>query len=227
MRDSKPKPTLLRSVLHGAVLVMGLASPVFALFGKDAPALWQERFFWDGLLSGRSRAARSQADPLQIPVLKAIAGQTAQQVANLSQIHAYVKAQQDNLAYAFGQPDPGPSLETIQLNFETLSKGSEQVRHNLYYLTARCRMASSQALPDPEAGQASLLILGQIQQMQLALNALYLDTVTVRGRVHENTWAADKFFIFRTESLYRNVVRVQDAIFAVYNSALELHLRSR
>ncbi|MBI5623496.1 MAG: hypothetical protein HZB91_03470 [Elusimicrobia bacterium] len=227
MPDSTVKPRTLRPVLHGLALLLGLASPAFALFGADAPALWQERFFWDALLSGRSRLARSQADPAQIPVLKAIAGQTAQQVANLSQIHAYVKAQQDNLAYAFGQPDPGPSLDTIQANFETLAKGAEQVRNNLYYLTARCRMASTQALPDPEASSASLLILGQIQQLQLRLNALYLDTVTVRGKVHENKWAADKFFIFRTESLFRNVVRVQDSIFTAYNSALELHLRSR
>ncbi|MFA6317062.1 MAG: hypothetical protein WC943_06555 [Elusimicrobiota bacterium] len=220
-------PSRTAPALAGAALLCCLASPARALFGQDTPALWQERFFWDGLLSGRSRMARTQADPMQVPVLKAIAGQTAQQVQNLEQIHAYVKAQADNLAYAFAQPEPGPSLDTIQANFETLAKGADQVRNNLYYLTARCRMASSQALPDAEAGQASLVILGQIQQMQLRLNALYLDAVAVRGRVHENKWATDKFFLFRTESLYRNVVRVQDSIFTVYNAALELHLRSR
>ncbi|MBI4679512.1 MAG: hypothetical protein HY748_18215 [Elusimicrobia bacterium] len=221
------KRLILRAALGCAGLAAFAPGTACALFGADAPALWQERFFWDALLTARDRLARTQADPAQLAVLKAIAGQTAQQVANLSQIHGYVKAQQDNLAYAFSQSDPGPSLETIHVNFDTLAKGAVQVRNNLYYLTARCRMASSQALPDPEAGQASLVILSQIQQLQLALNALYLDAVTVRGRVYENKWAADKFFLYRTELLYRSVVRIQDSIFTVYNSALELHLRSR
>ncbi|MBI5210307.1 MAG: hypothetical protein HY927_10085 [Elusimicrobia bacterium] len=218
---------MLKRALPAVALAVGLSLPAHALFGDQETALWQERFFWDALLNARDKLSRAQADPAQLAVLKVVAGQAAQQVANLEQIHAYVKAQQDNLAYAFGQADPGPSLDTIQANFDTLSKGSVQIRNNLYYLTSRCRMASSQALPDAQAAQSSLVILGQIQQLQLRLNALYLDMVAVRDRVQENKWAVDKFFSHQMELLYRSVVRIQDSIFTVYNAALELHLRSR
>lgn len=194
---------------------------------SESPGLWQERVLWDALLQGRDRLSRGQSDPQMIPVMKAIAGQVAQQVANLQQIDSYMKAQQDNLRYAFSQEDPQPSLETIAANLETLAKGSDQVRHNLYYLTARNRMASSQALPDPEMYQAGLLILGQIQQLQLALNSLYLNAVEARKLVYESQWAADKHFRHKTESLMRNVVRIQDSIFAVYNSGYDLTMRCR
>ncbi len=210
-----------------AALVLLLAAPAAAFFGDDFPVLWQERMFFDALLQARERAARTQSDPMLLPVMKAIAGQAAQQSANLQQIHSFVKAQKDNLGYAFTQPEPEDSLGTIQENFETLSKGAEQVRQNLYYLTARCRIASGQALQDAEMNQASLLILGQIQQLQLDLNALYVDATEVRKQVHDNKWAVDKFFLHKTEDLYRNVVRVQDAIFKVYNSALELNMRTK
>src|SRR5262249_44685763 len=153
--------------------------------------LWQEAYLWDALLTARDRQARAQSDPAMIPVMKSIAGQVAQQVANLAQIDAYVKAQGDNLRYAFSQEDPEPSLETIGANFDTLSKGADQIRNNLYFLTVRCRLASSQALPDTEMYQAALLILGQVQQLQLRLNSLYLDANDAHKLVDENNWATD------------------------------------
>ena len=156
-----------------ALLVLA-AAPARAI--DEPPTLWQERFFWDALTSARDKLARQQSDPMMIPVMKAIAGQIAQQVANLGQIDQYVKAQADNLRYAYAQPDPAPSLTTISDNFTTLTTGSDQVRQNLYYLTSRQRMAASQALPDPEMYQAGLLILGQIQALQLTLNSLFYDT---------------------------------------------------
>lgn len=210
-----------------ACLILFLTVPAAGFFGDDAPSLWQERMFFDALLQARDRAARSQSDPMLLPVMKSIAGQAAQQSANLQQIHSFIKAQKDNLGYAFGSPEPEASLATIQENFETLSKGAEQVKNNLYFLTARCRIASGQALQDAEMNQASLLILGQIQQLQLDLNALYLDATEVRKQVHDNKWAVDKFFLHKTEELYRNIVRVQDSIFKVYNSALELNMRTK
>jgi hypothetical protein len=215
------KPGML--ALAGLLLACGQARAAW----NDSPSLWQERYFWDALLQSRDRVARSQSDPAMIPVLKAIASQVAQQVANLEQIALHVKAQQENLGFAFTQEDPSSSLETIGANFETLAKGADQVRNNLYYLTVRCRVASSQALPDNEMYEATLLILTQVQQLQLQLNALYLDTVEDRRLVYDNAWASDKTFRFRTESLLRSVVRVQDSIFAVYNAGYELAMRSR
>jgi hypothetical protein len=215
----------MRTVLIAAFLIAS-ALPAAAL-DNQTPTLWQERFFWDALLTARDRLARQQSDPMMIPVMKAIAGQVAQQVANLAQIHQYVKAQGDNLRYAYAQPDPQPSLATIINNFETLTTGCDQVRQNLYYLTARQRLASSQALPDPEMYQTGLLILGQVQQLQLTLNALYTDMSMVRGLVVDNNWANDKNFSQKTEELMRSVVRVQDSVFAVYNAGYELAMRCR
>lgn len=209
-----------------AVLILAWAVPAGAL--ADAPpTLWQERFFWDALLPARERMARQQSDPMMLPVMKAVAGQVAQQVANMGQIDQYVKAQSDNLRFAYAQNDPKPSLDTIRDNFATLTTGCDQVRQNLYYLTARQRMAQSQALPDPEMYQAALLILGQVQQLQLTLNSLYYDAAAVRGQVADNKWANDKFFTHTTEELMRSVVRVQDSVFAVYNSGYELAMRCR
>lgn len=205
------------------------AAPAAAPPADDeaGPALWQERFFWDALLTARDKLARQQSDPKMIPVMKAIAEQVAQQVANLGQIHVYVKTQGDNLRYAYAQEDPEPSLATIQANFETLSAGCDQVRQNLYYLTARQRIASSQALPDEEMYQAGLLILGQVQQLQLTLNALYLDTTALRELVGQNAWAADKYFQHKTDGLLRSVMYVQDSVFLVYNAGYELTMRCK
>jgi hypothetical protein len=209
----------------GLALFVACAAPARAV--DVAPSLWQERFFWDALLAARDKAARGQSDPQMIPVMKAIAGQIAQQVANLAQIDQYIKAQSDNLRYAYAQPDPEPSLATISDNLNTLTTGSDQVRQNLYYLTARQRMAATQALPDPEMYQAGLLILGQIQQLQLTLNATYYDAMAARNVVAENKWANDKFFTHKSEELMRSVVRVQDSIFSVYNAGYDLTMRCR
>jgi len=208
-----------------ALALLLLAGPAAAI--DEGPTLWQERFFWDALMTARDRLARQQSDPMMVPVMKAIAGQIAQQVANLGQIDQYVKAQSDNLRYAYAQEDPQSSLQTIGDNFTTLTAGCDQVRQNLYYLTARQRMASSQALPDQEMYQAGLLILGQVQQLQLTLNTLYYDALAARGLVHDNAWANEKLFTHKTEQLMFSVVRVQDSVFAVYNAGYELTMRCR
>ena len=218
-----------RAALWGALaFLLASAPPARAAFPSDqAPTLWQERFFWDALLSARDKMARQQSDPMMVPVMKAIAGQIAQQVANLGQIDQYVKSQADNLRFAYAQPDPKPSLATIADNFTTLTTGCDQVRQNLYYLTSRQRLAATQALPDPEMYQAGLLILGQIQQLQLTLNSLYYDALAARGLVNDNKWANEKFFTDKTEILMSSVVRVQDSVFAVYNSGYDLTMRCR
>lgn len=212
-------------MLHAALLAALLAPAASAQ--EAGPTLWQERFFWDALLTARDRMARQQSDPMMIPVMKAVAGQVAQQVANLGQIQQYVKAQADNLRFAYAQPDPGPSIETIRSNFDTLTAGCDQVRQNLYYLTTRERIAQSQALADPEMYQAALLILGQVQQLQLTLNALYLDATAARDLVAENKWAGDKNFVHKTDELLRSVMRVQDSVFSIYNAGYELAMRCR
>ena len=216
-----------RTARWGALAALLLAAAPARAALDAAPTLWQERFFWDALLSARDKMARQQSDPMMIPVMKAIAGQIAQQVANLGQIDQYVKAQADNLRFAYAQPDPKPSLSTISDNFTTLTTGCDQVRQNLYYLTARQRLAATQALPDPEMYQAGLLILGQDQQLQLTLNSLYYDALAARGLVNDNKWANDKFFTHKTEILMSSVVRIQDSVFSVYNAGYDLTMRCR
>lgn len=218
---------MTRPAPWSAVLLLLLAAGPARAILDQPPTLWQERFFWDALLSARDKMARQQSDPMMVPVMKAIAGQIAQQVANLGQIDQYVKTQSDNLRFAYAQSDPKPSLATISDNFTTLTTGCDQVRQNLYYLTARQRLASTQALPDPEMYQAGLLILGQVQQLQLTLNALYYDAVAARGLVNDNAWANDKFFTHKSEILMSSVVRVQDSVFAVYNAGYDLTMRCR
>jgi hypothetical protein len=214
-------------LLIAGVLAAAPPAARAAGFGDQTPTLWQERYFWDALLPARDKLARQQSDPQMVPVMNAIALQIAQQVANLNQIDQYVKAQGDNLRYAYAQSDPSPSLDTIRDNFLTLTTGADQVRQNLYYLTARERMAASQALPDPEMYKAGLLILGQVQQLQLTLNTLYYDTLAARGVVEQNAWANDKFFTGKTENLMFSVVRVQDSVFSVYNAGYDLTTRCR
>ena len=209
------------------MLGLALAALPARALDDESPSLWQERYFFDALLTARDRLSRSQSDPALLAVMKTIASQVAQQVANLQQIQIYVKSQQDNLRYAFNQPDPKESLTTIEANVDTLTQGTDQIRNNLYYLTVRCRIASSQALPDPQMYQAGLLILGQVQQLQLELNTLYTETTAVQTQVLENQWGGNKFFTHKMNELMRNVVRIQDSVFAVYNAALELSLRSK
>ncbi|MFI5348281.1 MAG: hypothetical protein ACHQ2Z_01950 [Elusimicrobiota bacterium] len=217
---------MIRTARWGALALLLLAAaPARAV--DEAPTLWQERFFWDALTSARDKLARQQSDPMMIPVMKAIAGQIAQQVANLGQIDQYVKAQADNLRFAYAQPDPKPSLATISDNLATLNTGTDQVRQNLYYLTTRQRLAATQALPDQEMYQAGLLILGQDQALQLTLNSLYYDTQAARGLVNDNKWANDKYFTHKVEELMRSVVRVQDSVFSVYNAGYDLTMRCR
>lgn len=189
--------------------------------------LWQEKFYWDGLLQSRDRAARSSADPILIKVVLTIAHQVAQQAANLEQIRAYAKGQVENLRYAFSQEDPGSSLKIIQNNFETLAKGTEQIRNNLYYLTTRVRMSSSQALPDPKLTKNATLLIAQVQNVQLKLNDLYTNSVAVHGTVMAETWYVDKFFRFRASHLLRTVVEVQDSVFSIYNASYELYVLSK
>ena len=194
----------------------------------DEPAvLWQERFMWDGLLQARDRAARVSADPKLIEVVKAIAYQAAQQTANLEQIRNYAKSQGENFRYALAQEDPTPSLKVIEGNFQTLAKGSEQVRNNLYYLTARLRLCQTQALPDPKLTENAMLVIAQVQQIQLRLNDLYIDTAATHQQVKAEQWAGDDFFRFSSEHLLRAVVETQDSVFTVYNAGYELYLLSQ
>ena len=189
--------------------------------------LWMERFYWDGLLTARDKASRQSADPALIKVVHTLAVQAAQQAANLEQIHAYVKGQSGNLRYAFAQTDPGPSLAVIQNNFATLAKGADQIRNNLYYLTTRTRMCTSQALADPKLTKEALLLIAQIQNAQLKLNALYTVTADVNRIVHAETWAVDDYFRFHADHLLNMVVSVQRSVFSVYNASYELYLLSK
>jgi len=215
-------------VFFAAVLALGFTSTTTATPDTDeAPALWQERCFFDGLFTSRDRMARLQSDPALVPVMKTIAVQLAQQAANMEQIDVYMKAQADNLRYAFAQDEPASSLDTISANFETLAAGDDQIRNNLYYLTVRCRLASSQALPDQDIYQAALLILSQVQQLQLQLNALYTDAMAGRTIIADNTWGTDKHFRYHTDQLISSVVSIQDSVFAVYNAGYELAMRSK
>ncbi len=219
--------SMIGNALRGALAFFLLAAAPARAGADPSPTLWQERSFWDALLAARDKLARQQSDPMMIPVMKSVAGQIAQQVANLGQIGRYVKSQSDNLRFAYAQPDPRPSLATISDNLTTLTVGCDQIRQNLYYLTSRQRMASSQALPDQEMYRAGLLILGQIQALQLTLNQLYYDALAARGVADDNKWANDKFFAHKIAELMRSVVRVQDAVFSVYNAGYDLTMRCR
>lgn len=212
------------------LLVAGsLAFPPRGAAVPVAPVtLWQESYYWDGLLEARSRAARQSADPNLLPVLKSIAQQMAQQALNLRQVEAYTKVQQENLRFAFSQSDPGESLATIQSNLETLAKGTAQIRGNLFFLAARCRMASSQALPDPELTAASTALIKQIQGAQLRLNALYSDAAAIQGQLKAQApRPKENFLRYRANLLVRSVLETQSSILSVYNASYEIYLRSK
>ena len=145
----------------------------------------------------------------------------------MSQIQIYAKGQLDNLRYAFTQSDPGPSLKIIQNNFETLSKGTDKISNNLYYLTTRIRLCSSQALPDPKLTQKATVLIAQIQSVQLKLNTLYTDSAAVDEAVRAESWGVEDFFRFSATNLLRSVVSVQDSVFAVYNASYELYVLSK
>lgn len=214
--------------MRAALLLLLLACALPASAGSFTDArLWQESFQWDALLQARDRSARVSADPALLDVVKTLAHQVAQQAVNLEQIQLYTKAQVENLKFAFAQQNPQASLLVIQNNFTTLSRGAEQIRNNLYYLTARTRLSSSQALPDPKLTEMAALLIAQIQNVQLKLNTLYLDSVSVASIVRKETWYADDFFRFSCEDLLTAVVSVQDSVYTVYNSAYELYLLSK
>jgi len=219
--------TLRLRFLAAAPLLCALALPCSAAESLMEMRLWQERYFFDGLLQARARAARVSADPALLKVVEMVAHQAAQQTANLQQIQGYAKAQIDNLRYAFSQQDPGPSLAVIQNNLNTLAAGAEQVRNNLFYLTARVRMGASQALPDPKLTEMSMLLISQVQNIQLALNALYTDSVAVNAAISAETWGVEDFFRYSSDHMLRSVVQVQDSVFTVYNASYELYSLSK
>jgi hypothetical protein len=215
----------MRAVFLTAALLFGAGAASANSFTESR--LWQERFYWDALIQSRDRAARVSADPALLDVVETLAHQVAQQALNIEQIQTYAKSQIDNLKFAFAQKNPGPSLAVIQNNLTTLSRGSEQIRNNLYYLTARTRMGASQALPDPKLTEKAALLIAQIQNVQLKLNALYLDTVSVAKAVRQETWYADDFFRYSCEDLLSSVVSVQDSVYSVYNASYELYMQSK
>jgi hypothetical protein len=71
------------------------------------------------------------------------------------------------------------------------------------------------------------LLIAQIQNVQLKLNTLYLDTVTAANVVRKETWYADEFFRYSCEDLLSSVVSVQDSVYTVYNASYELYLLSK
>ena len=193
----------------------------------ESPTLWQERYFFDSLLAARSRQERTESDPQLLPVMRAVAAQIAQQAANLKRVDAYVAAQKGNVRFAFAQKNSDPSLQILIGNFQTLARGSGQIRNNLDYLAVRCRLASSQALSDPDMEKASLIILGQIRIFQMNLNALYENAEAVLQEIDAAARPKDWYLKRSAEMLVNNLRRLQNSVFSVYNSAHDLALRCR
>ena len=189
--------------------------------------LWQEDTYWDGLLTGRSREIRQSADPNLIPVLRIITQQLAQQSLNLRQIEAYTKVQQDNLQFALQESNPSESLATIQANLDTLAQGTRQIRSNLCYIGVRCRLASSQALPDPKLTTTAAALIKQVQSTQLQLNTLYIDAAAFQAKLKTQVRPRQNFLRFRAHLLVRSILETQDSIFTVYNASYEIYLRSK
>lgn len=206
-----------------AVVVLFSSEFAFAA----APLLWQERYYFDALLQARSRQSRSESDPELIPVLRSIAGEIFQQAANLGQIDAYAKAQQGSLRYAFAQEDPGPSLKIIGLNLNTLAQGVVQVKRNLAYLMVRCRLAYSQALPDPQIYKNSLLLLSEVRRLQYELNSLYADAAASQKLVQASSEKPPRPFRDQLSFFMRSLSHLQGQVFSLYNSGYDIALRSR
>jgi hypothetical protein len=192
-----------------------------------APLLWQERYYFDALIQARDRRSRSESDPNLIPVLRSIAGEVLQQAANVKQIDVYAKAQQGSLRYAFSQNNADSSLKIIGINLSTLAQGAIQVKNNLAYLMVRCRLASSQVLPDPQIYQNSLLVLTEVRRLQFALNELYTDALESEKLIKPHADILPASFQYQSSSFMRTLAHVQRSVFALYNSGYDLALRSR
>jgi len=214
-------------------IALFLAAGTFAYAETGGPVswfqtmLWQEHFFWDALLAARDKLARISADPNLLPAVRTIAQQVASQAANLQQIEKYTKTQQDNIRFALKQGDPSHSLAVIRGNLETLTKATNQVRSNLYYLTARCRIASSQALPDPELTKTVAVLINQVEAVQAGLDNVYADAAGVQSQIEDDARIKDKALRYDGNLIVRSVTRTQDAVSTVYDSAYELYLRSQ
>lgn len=217
-----------RTVMILAPLLAGwLLAPNVSAAVVQSPVLWQERYYFDALLEARDRQEREESDPEMVPVLRAIAGQVAQQGLNLNRLGLYVAAQKSNVRFAFAQKDPDPSLKVILSNLMTLTRGAGQIRDNLDYLAVRCRLASSQALSDPKMEQASLVILAEIRQLQLDLNAVYLNAVAVQKDAWKFSRPKDRYLRSSLWMLVRSMRRIQNSVYSIYNSARDLALRCR
>ena len=213
---------ILAPLLAGWLLAPGASAAVV-----QSPVLWQERYYFDALLEARDRQQREESDPEMIPVLRAIAGQVAQQGLNLNRLGLYIAAQKGNVRFAFAQKDPDPSLKVILSNLMTLTRGAGQISNNLDYLAVRCRLASSQALSDPKMEQASLIILAEIRRLQLDLNSVYLNAVATQKAGWEFSRPKDKYLRSSVWMLVESMRRVQNSVYSVYDSARDLALRCR
>lgn len=214
-----------------AWVMSGFLAPLQAAAVPVAPVmLWQEDSLMDALISEggtHNRSRRETADPNLIPVLQNVTQQVAQQVLNLEQIEAYTKIQADNLQFAFHETDPETSLATIQSNLDTLSQGTSQIRNNLFYLAVRCRIAATQSLPDPELARTAAVMIHQVQAAQRQLNMLYADATALQNQINARTRHKQNFLRYNASILVYSIFHTQKSIFAVYNAAYEIYLRSK
>jgi hypothetical protein len=197
------------------------------VFAASVPLLWQERYYFDALIEARDRQSRSESDPNLVPVLRSIAGEVLQQAANVGQIDSYAKTQLGSLRYAFGQDHPNASLKIVGLNLSTLGQGMVQVKNNLAYLTVRSNIAFSQALPDPQIYQNSLLILAEIKRLQLEVNSLYLDSIADDKVIKSHQDDESPLFVYQSQFFIRSLYSLQGEVFSLYNSAYDIALRAR
>ena len=198
-----------------------------ATFAASVPLLWQERYYFDALIEARDRQSRSESDPNLVPVLRSIAGEVLQQAANVGQIDSYVKTQLGSLRYAFNQDHPSASLKIVGLNLSTLGQGMVQVKNNLAYLTVRSNIAFSQALPDSQIYQNSLLILAEIKRLQLEVNSLYLDAIADDKVIESHQDDESPLFVYQSQFFIRSLYSLQGEVFSLYNSAYDIALRAR